>query len=78
MTGIFVNFPNLGEQSKQAVLASLINPVAGAEMVKRPVLEEPTYYFVLDKSRRSSKQVLAFRYNQKGIEALSTELSNSH
>lgn len=107
--GIFVNLPNLGEQSKQAVLASLINPVAGAEIVKLPAIEEKTYsatevgsilgissnkigsiankcglktpeygQYVLDKSRYSAKQVETFRYNQKGIDAISNELSSSH
>lgn len=36
-------FPSLSEQSKQVVVAGLVNPIVGAEVIPLPVLEYKTY-----------------------------------
>ncbi len=40
---IFNRLPNLSEQSRQAVLANLINPIAGANVIPLPVLDQKLY-----------------------------------
>lgn len=40
---IFNRLPNLSEQSRQTVLANLINPIAGNNVIPLPVLEQKFY-----------------------------------
>lgn len=40
---IFCHLPNLCEQSKQVLLASLINPIAGSNVILLPILEHKLY-----------------------------------
>lgn len=40
---IFDRLPNLGEQSRQTILASLINPIAGTNVIPLPILEQKLY-----------------------------------
>ncbi|PIJ49208.1 MULTISPECIES: BRO-N domain-containing protein [unclassified Erwinia] len=96
-------FPRLGDAANQVIVATLVNPLVGKEVVPLPLLEERFYTakeaaeqighnvtankigrlstkhnlkterygkFFLDKSKYSSKQVEAFRYNSEGIKAL--------
>lgn len=40
---MFSNLPHLSEQSKQAIYADTINPIAGKNVIPLPILEEKTY-----------------------------------
>lgn len=40
---MFANLPHLGEQSKQAIYADTLNPIAGKNIIPLPKLEETTY-----------------------------------